>query len=72
MRRREFIGLVAGAAATWPLSAIAQKAARVPLIGVLMGLRETDPVTISYVQELRRALRDVGWSDGQNIGFTYR
>ena len=41
-------------------------------IGVLMGLAETDPFTIKYVQVLRAALEKLGWTDNQNVQFAYR
>ena len=72
MRRREFIRGLGGAAAAWPLTAHTQQPTGVRRIGVLMGLAETDPFTIQYVQELRRALQNLGWRDGQNIRFGYR
>jgi putative ABC transport system substrate-binding protein len=37
-----------------------------------MGLAETDPFTIKYVQVLRAALEKLGWTDGQNVQFAYR
>jgi putative ABC transport system substrate-binding protein len=37
-----------------------------------MGLAETDPFTIKYVQVLRAALEKLGWTDSQNVQFTYR
>jgi len=41
-------------------------------IGVLMGLAETDPFTIKYVQVLRATLEKLGWTDSQNVQFAYR
>jgi putative ABC transport system substrate-binding protein len=69
MNRRQTIWLLAGAAA-WLLAARAQQSNESD--GVLMGLTETDPFTIGYVRELRDGLRQLGWTDGQNIQFTYR
>src|ERR1700687_4656747 len=72
MRRRKFISLLGGAAAAWPLTARAQHPTGTRRVGVLMGLAETDPFTIKYMQELRGALQKLGWSDSQNIQFVYR
>jgi putative tryptophan/tyrosine transport system substrate-binding protein len=72
VKRREFIGLMGGAAAAWPCGARAQRGERVRRVGVLSGLAENDPDTINNVLELRRALQVLGWTDGQNVEFVYR
>jgi putative ABC transport system substrate-binding protein len=65
MRRREFIKLVGGAAAGWPLVARAQQSERVWRIGVLMA--SADPVAQSYVTAFRGALTKLGWAEGSNL-----
>jgi ABC-type uncharacterized transport system substrate-binding protein len=70
MRRREFIMLLGGAA-PWTFAARAQPE-RKRHVGVLLGLAEYDPSTMNGVQELRRALQALGWTDGQNVQFSYR
>src|SRR3974377_1776679 len=71
MRRRDFIASV-GAIATWPTGARTQQATPPRRVSALMGLAETDPFTIKYVQALRGALEKLGWTEGQNIQFIYR
>ena len=70
MRRREFITLLGGAAATWPIAAGAQQAARVWRIGVL----ETTSLALNAtnVAAFRRGLRDLGYVEGQNLIIEYR
>jgi len=67
--RREFITLLGGAAATWPLAARAQQAERVRRIGVLMGAVESDPARRSQLAAFRGALAKLGWS---NLGIEVR
>jgi putative ABC transport system substrate-binding protein len=67
MRRREFMTLVGGAAAVWPLAARAQQPERMRLIGVLMGYAESDPVAQSEVAAFLGALAKLGWIQGGNF-----
>src|SRR6516225_4506331 len=60
-RRREFISLVGGTAAAWPLAATAQTPERIRLIGMLAGIN--DPDIKAFQQELEKR----GWSEGRNI-----
>jgi len=52
MKRREFIGLLGGGAAVWPLAARAQQPGRTRLIGVLIGFAESDPSAQSWLAAL--------------------
>jgi putative tryptophan/tyrosine transport system substrate-binding protein len=68
MRRREFITLLGGAAATWPVATRAQPPRdRMRLIGVLMGYAESDPAVQSYLAAFRVALAKLGWMEGGNL-----
>ena len=71
MRRREFITLLAGAAA-WPLAAHAQQGNRVRRIGVLMPDNENDPVAKTWISAFTQALADLGWIDGRNMRMELR
>ena len=66
MKRRDFIGLVGGAAA-WPLAARAQQGERVRRIGVLMGLPDDDPETKARAVKFRQELERLGWAEGRNV-----
>jgi ABC-type uncharacterized transport system substrate-binding protein len=65
MKRREFIALLGGAAAAWPVAARAQQPER--RIGVLMALVESDPEAQSLISTARQRLGELGWSEGRNI-----
>ena len=71
MRRREFIALLAGAAA-WPPAGRAQQADRMRLIGVLMAYAESDPEGQAWVAAFRERLQKLGWAEGRNIQIVTR
>jgi putative ABC transport system substrate-binding protein len=69
MRRREFIGLLGGAAASWSPAARAQHVRR---IGVLMGLNEGEPEGRARISAFYEGLRTLGWIDSRNIQIDVR
>src|SRR3974390_3218226 len=72
MRRRDFITLLGGGSATWPLAAHAQQSDSVRRIGVLMPFVEGDPEGEARVIALQRGLEELGWTIGRNIRIDYR
>jgi putative tryptophan/tyrosine transport system substrate-binding protein len=70
-RRREFIAVVGGAAAAWPLAARAQMPERVRLVGVLFGGAD-DLEGQARVALLRQGFSELGWIEGRNIHLDYR
>src|SRR6516164_5160411 len=72
MRRRDFIGLLGGAAAAWPVTARAQQAGRVRRIGVLTQYVEGDPAGARNIAAFRQKIRQLGWVEGYNLAIEYR
>jgi putative tryptophan/tyrosine transport system substrate-binding protein len=72
MKRREFITLLGGTMAAWPLAVPAQQGTRIKRIGVLMGLSEQDPQAQPDIAAFTTALRELGWQDGRNIQIDLR
>jgi putative ABC transport system substrate-binding protein len=70
MRRREFITLLGGATAAWPLAARAQQAGRVPTIGFLGSA--TPATQGQWVTAFVQRLRELGWVEGHNLAIDYR
>jgi putative ABC transport system substrate-binding protein len=70
MKRREFITLLGGAAASWPIAVRAQQQpGRLPIIGVLGGVASVwTPWTTALVQRLR----ELGWIEGRTVAIEYR
>jgi len=71
-KRRDFITLIGGAAAAWPLAARAQQPTGLRRIGVLMSYEERNPVAQALLAAFLEALAKLGWSEGPNIRFDYR
>src|SRR3954447_22110199 len=67
MRRREFIGLLGGAAAAWPLGALAQQADRLRHIGVLMASATDDAQSQARIAAFLQGLQQLGWTEGRNV-----
>jgi putative ABC transport system substrate-binding protein len=67
MKRREFITLLGGAAAAWPVAARAQPAERVRRVGVLIPLAKDDPEAKARIAAFQQGLEQLGWIDGRNV-----
>src|SRR5258708_928379 len=71
MRRRQFITMLGGAAATWPVVTRAQQSAGIRRIGVAMAASADDTEYLTVIAAFRGALRKLGWEEGRNIRFSY-
>src|SRR5882724_11526226 len=73
MRRREFVGLVAGATVAWPLRSLAQQATRIPRIGILVsGYAEGPDASRTAFNAIIEGLHELGYTEGKNIVFERR
>ena len=72
MRRRDFVTLLGGTVAAWPLAVQAQKLARTQRVSVLLGLTENDPLQNARLKAFRLGMRDLEWIEGRNIQIEYR
>jgi len=70
MRRREFIALIGGTAAAWPIATRAQQLAKLPTIGFLGAT--TPSVWSPFVEAFLQRLRELNWIDGSTVGIEYR
>jgi len=71
MKRREFIGLIGGAATVWPLAARSQQDPHIKLIGVLSSSAAT-PALKARLEVFLQAMLQLGWSAGRNARFDIR
>jgi putative ABC transport system substrate-binding protein len=67
MRRREFLGALGGAAATWPLAAHAQQPDRARRIGVLYIFGPDDPEAKARHAVFEQTLSQLGWTPGRDL-----
>jgi putative ABC transport system substrate-binding protein len=67
LKRREFIALVSGVAAAWPLGAWAQQPEQMRRIGVLMNAVADDPYGQARLAAFQQVLQQLGWTDGRNV-----
>ena len=72
LKRREFMTLLGGAAAAWPLAARAQQGERMRRVGALIAFAEDDPETKERLTGFRQGLAKRGWVEGLNVHIDYR
>jgi putative tryptophan/tyrosine transport system substrate-binding protein len=72
MRRRDFINLLGGTLAAWPIAAHAQQASQMRRVGVLMNADPSNQASQRFLAALSDALRDRGWSNDRNFRIEIR
>jgi putative ABC transport system substrate-binding protein len=72
VKRRTFITVAGGAAAAWPLKALAQRSGSIRKLGVLLSGVESDPDSQVRMAAFRQGLAELGWMDGDNLHIEYR
>jgi len=72
VNRREFITLVGGATAAWPLAARAQQVRGKPTVGILTAVVESDAESQKRISAFRQSFERLGWKDGQSVHIEYR
>jgi ABC-type uncharacterized transport system substrate-binding protein len=72
LKRRDFISLLGGAAAAWPLAVRAQQPTQMRRIGVLMYPAADDPEGQARIAAFLDALQQLGWTDGRNVRIDIR
>jgi putative tryptophan/tyrosine transport system substrate-binding protein len=72
MKRRDFLGVLGGAAAAWPVMARAQPGERVRRIGALLSWSANDPESQMVVGAFSQGLQELGWKLGSNVRIDYR
>ena len=72
MRRRDFIKVIVGSAATWPLAALPQQGEHMRRIGVLMNTMSNDPESQIRLAAFAESLQQLGWIVGQNVSIDTR
>ena len=72
MRRREFITLLGGAAAAWPIAVRAQQGERMRRIGVLTRSPRTMRMRRRDIAAFLQTLQQLGWTDGRNVRIDVR
>jgi putative ABC transport system substrate-binding protein len=72
MKRREFISLLGGAVAAWPVAVRAQQGERTRRIGMLVGIAADDPIGQAQLTAFLEGLQKLGWTDGRNMRIDIR
>src|SRR5262250_3662759 len=72
LQRREFITLLGGAAAAWPVAVRGQQGQRMRRVGVLMSTAVDDPQDPARLAAFAQGLQELGWTIGRNLRIDYR